>query len=404
MTAVSQNVYRTSWLAMPARLACLPLTLLFVLGGTLWRILALAPRLLRASDPERGLADGAARVRAFLWQGLRYAAFGSDVLPPLDGRVVEATDTPGPWHQARRRLAKSHVAMASTVGFVLYLYVGVAAQAGWIAPAWREATKGAEYVAPGKTAEKDGQRFALGTDFQGRDVLDLTLRGTTTALWIGLFAALISCVIGVFLGALAGYFGGWLDDAIVWVYTTLDSIPYLLLLIAFSFAFKNNPDIRDWYDATFLKQDWDVSLGLFSIILVVGTTSWVGVCRIVRAEFIKHRDRDYVLAARSMGLPTSRILFRHILPNVFHLVLISFSLLFVGAIKFEVILSFLGLGMEPGEASWGSMIGNGAQELLRAEAVWWQLTAATVALFGLVLCVNLFADALRDALDPRVQH
>jgi peptide/nickel transport system permease protein len=136
----------------------------------------------------------------------------------------------------------------------------------------------------------------------------------------------------------------------------------------------------------------------------MGLTSWVGVCRTVRAEFIRQRDRDYVTAARALGLPTSNILFKQILPNVFHLVLVSFSLLLVSAIKFEVILSFLGLGLDPEEASWGSMISQAKLELLREPSVWWQLTTATVFMFGLVLFVTLFAAALRDALDPRLKH
>jgi peptide/nickel transport system permease protein len=139
------------------------------------------------------------------------------------------------------------------------------------------------------------------------------------------------------------------------------------------------------------------------MIFTIGVTSWVGICRSVRGEFIRQRDRDYVTAARAVGIPTRRIVFRHVLPNTFHLVLVSFSLLFIGAIKFEVILSFLGLGLEPGEASWGSMISQAKLELLRTPSVWWQLTTATVFMFGLVLCVNLFADALRDALDPRLK-
>jgi len=123
----------------------------------------------------------------------------------------------------------------------------------------------------------------------------------------------------------------------------------------------------------------------------------------VRGEIIKLRELEYVTAGRSLGLPTSRLLFKHVLPNAFHLVLVSFSLLFISAIKFEVVLSFLGLGLEPEEASWGAMIRQGAQELIRTPSVWWQITAATVAMFGLVLAVNLLADAMRDALDPRLK-
>ena len=239
----------------------------------------------------------------------------------------------------------------------------------------------------------------------GLDVWKLALRGTTTALWIGAIAATLSCVIGTVLGALAGYFGRWVDVLIVWIYTTLESIPYLLLLLAISYALKSNPDFGKWYGDTFLARRLGISVGLFRLVVTLGLTSWVGVCRTVRGEMLRHRDRDYVTAARALGIPTTRIIFRHLVPNVFHLVLVSFSLLFVGSIKSEVILSFLGLGLDPGEASWGQMIAQAKLELLRSpDPVWWQLTGATVFMFFLVLCVNLFADALRDALDPKLKH
>ncbi len=406
----SANVYRASWLAWPTRLFCWPLAAVMVLAGLLWRgVGALAAAALHQGDPDRGWPDGRTRCAAFFFAGVAYLAFKTDEFPPFHGRVRREGETPGPWWEAKRRLKKSSIAMLSTMVFVLYVYVGVLAQAGVIAGNFRQATKRAEFLAPGQHAGPDApeevraKTFLLGTDQLGRDVFSLMLRGATTALWIGLFAATLSSLIGMVLGALAGFFGGWIDDVVVWAYTTLSAIPYLLLLIAFSYVFKNNDGLTAWYKDTFLFTSWEISLGLFILILAIGLTSWVGTCRIVRAEFIKHRDRDYVLAARALGMPTPRIIFRHVLPNVFHLVIITFSLLFIGAIKSEVILSFLGLGLEPAEASWGNMISKGASELLRADTVWWQITAATVALFGLVLCVNLFADALRDALDPRLR-
>lgn len=398
MTGASKNVYRASWLAWPARIVCWPMaTLLFLLGLALRGLGVLLALALHRSDPDRG---GPAAWRSFLGygaRGLRYLALRSDELPSVFGHVRRPGETPGPWWEAKRRLKKSHVAMVSVIIFLAYVYVGLLAQAGVVAQDYRATTKNAEFLQPGE------QGFLLGSDQLGRDVFALMLRGTTTALWIGLFAATLSSFIGMILGAIAGYFGGWVDDIIVWAYTTLSAIPYLLLLMAFSFVFRNNEAIAEEYKSWFLYKSWGISMGLFTIILAIGLTSWVGTCRVVRAEFIKHRERDYVLVARSMGLPTRRVIFRHVLPNVFHLVLITFSLLFIGAIKFEVILSFLGLGLEPAEASWGNMISKGAGELLRAETVWWQITSATAALFGLVLSVNLFADALRDALDPRLR-
>ncbi len=408
MSDASHNVYRASWLGWPARVICWPIAALYVFFGALWRLAALPLLALTAGDPsESGIQLGARLLQDFVLGGLKYLSFQHDELPPLSGRTRKPGETPGPWWEAKRRLLKSHVAMLSVIVFVLYLYVGLGAQIGWLAPDFKEGQKQAEFMHPGESAPADAdgneRYYSLGSDQLGRDILDLAIRGTTTALWIGLFAATISSILGMILGSLAGFFGGWVDDLIVWAYTTLSAIPYLLLLIAISYVFKSNPAISEWYADTFLYKNWDVSPGLFRIIVIIGLTSWVGTCRIVRAEFIKNRDRDYVLAARSLGFSTPRIIFRHILPNVFHLVLITFSLLFIGAIKFEVILSFLGLGLEPSEASWGNMISKGAGELLRADTVWWQITAATVALFGIVLAINLLSDALRDALDPRLR-
>ena len=410
MTGLSQNVYRASLLAWPARLVCWPLALALFLLGLLIRALGIPWAAIRhRGDPESGGEGGIRRFEAYAGAGFRYLTFQSDEFPPVSGCVRRGAETPGPWDEAKRRLKKSHVAMVSVILFVSYVYVGLLAQTGVIASDFRETTRGAEFLHPMevKTAAGGGEDigpFALGTDQLGRSILSMALRGTTTALWIGLFAASISSLIGVFLGALAGYFGGWIDDVIVWAYTTLSAIPYLLLLMAFSYVFKNSTAATKLYRGTFLFESWGVSMGLFTIILALGLTTWVSTCRIVRAEFIKHRERDYVQAALSLGFSKGRVIFRHILPNVFHMVLITFSLLFIGAIKFEVILSFLGLGLEPDEASWGNMISKGASELMRAESVWWQITTATAALFGIALSVNLLADSLRDALDPRLRR
>ena len=408
MSDISENRYRASFLAWPARIAAWPLAALASLGSLLvravvWPLAAGHADLQRAADPG-GYAKAAGA----------YLAFQAPAPPPLWGPIPAAGAPLGPWQQASRRLQKSHVAMASMVLFLLYVYIGIAAQAGWIASDYAATRRGFEHLPPGTTYAKaqdneparklDGSEIpALGTDFQGRDVLSLTLRGTTTALWIGLFAATLSCLIGVVLGALAGYFGGWVDDVIVWLYTTISSIPYLLLLLAFAYVFRQQPDLKIWFNESWFQTKLDLSLGLFQIIIAVGLTSWVGICRVVRGEIIKLRELEYVTAGKSLGIPTRRLLFRHVLPNAFHLVLVSFSLLFISAIKFEVVLSFLGLGLEPEEASWGAMIRQGAQELIRTPSVWWQITAATVAMFGLVLAVNLLADAMRDALDPRLK-
>ncbi len=377
-----------------ARVFSWPLAVAYLAFGLAWR-LTLAP-FLRVVGNRPGGFD---RVSEFGAQGLEYLFWRTDRLPDLHGWPRVEGASPGPWWEAKRRLKQSRIAMLSWIVVAIYLYLGVGGQLGWVAEGYRTADRDAPYFVPQWLSGP----HILGTGQLGHDVLAHGLRGITTGLWIGLFAALISCFIGTVLGALAGYFGGWVDVLVVWLFTTLESVPYLLLVLAFAYVLKANPAIKEAYEASFLKQDLHLSLGLFRIALVLGLLTWVGVCRTVRGEFIRQRDRDYVVAAHALGVPTSRVIFRHILPNAFHLVLVSFSLLFVNAIKFEVVLSFLGLGLEEGEASWGLMISNAKLELLREPSVWWQLTTATVLMFGLILCVNLFSDALRDALDPRLK-
>ena len=378
-----------------------PLSLLAVVLGSLWRVLALLGRGLRwGTNPDRGFGEGGRRWLQHITQGGRYLAFVSDEFPRLDGTIRAVDESHGHWHEARRRLSRNRIAVLSWIVLAIYIVLGIGGQAGWVASGWGQEDRGAISRPP----DGLGGPYFAGTDLSGRSVGQLALRGTATALLIGTFSAVLACAVGAFFGALAGYFGRWVDDLIVWLYTTLESIPELLLILAFSFVFKANTDLRDAYNESFLAKGLGVSMGLFIIIVACGLTFWTGVARQVRGEFIRQRDRDYVLAARALGIPTSRIMFRHVLPNVLHLVLISFSLLFIGAIKYEVVLSFLGVGVDPGDASWGAMINQAKLELLGAPPQWWQLTTATAMMFGLVLCVNLFTDALRDALDPRLRN
>jgi peptide/nickel transport system permease protein len=205
---------------------------------------------------------------------------------------------------------------------------------------------------------------------------------------VALFASLISLAIGIPMGALAGYYRGWVDEIIVWFYTTLDTIPYILLLMAFAVVLRTSTvfgvEVR----------------GTTAVYLSIGLTSWVGLCRLIRGEIIKRKESEYVLAARAMGCSDMRILFVHLLPNVFHVILINFSLRFVSFIHAEVILSFLGLG-EADKPSWGAMIDAARAELARD--VWWEMAAATVAIFIISLALNIFSDALRDCLDPKLR-
>ena len=387
-------------LSVVARVVSWPLTVLYVAAALVWRLVALPMRGLRhGSHKELGLPEGVRRLRQVAEQGGRYLVGASNEVPRWNGTLRKPGESYGPWHEARRRLKRNRVALVAWIGLGLYLMVGIAAQMEWIGAEHGVAHKGAVYEDPDLF---QGPWF-FGTDYIGHSVGAMALRGTAVALWIGTFAAIVSCVIGTFLGALAGFFGRWVDDLIVWLYTTLESVPEILLVVSAAFVIKINTGWRDAYNASFFKESLGLSLGLFSMILVIGLTSWTGVCRQVRGEFIRQRDLDYVTAARALGIPVRRIIFRHVLPNVMHLVLISFSLLFIGAIKYEVVLTFLGVGVEPGEASWGRMIDQAKLDLLSEPTKWWQLTAATVMLFGLVLCVNLFVDALRDALDPRLK-
>ncbi len=250
-------------------------------------------------------------------------------------------------------------------------------------------------VGPIRWAEEVGQKYEppsskniFGTDIFGLSVFRKTLYGTKISITVALCASFISIAIGVPLGAIAGYFRGFVDEIIVWIYSTLSSIPYILLILAFAIVLR---------DKTLFGHKLR---GITAVYLAIGLTSWVGICRLIRGEIIKHKEREYVLAAVSYGCGRRRIIFKHLLPNVFHLVIIDFSLRFVAFIHAEVILSFLGLG-EMDRPSWGAMINDARMELSRG--VWWQMAAATIAIFIISLVLNIFGDALRDSLDPKLR-
>lgn len=221
----------------------------------------------------------------------------------------------------------------------------------------------------------------FGADKWGQDVLLKTIKGAETSILVGLLSALLAVVIGTFLGAIAGYFGGWIDDVLNWFYNIFTSIPYLLLVLAI---------------AAVLQQK-----GILSIVLILGLTGWTGVFRLVRAEYMKHKSREYVLAAKAIGVSHSRRMFVHIFPNVSHIALVQISILVVSFIKSEVILSFLGFGVPVGVVSWGSMLNEAQSELILGK--WWQLAAASIAMAILVTAFSMFTDALRDALDPKLK-
>lgn len=298
------------------------------------------------------------------------------------------------WADARRRIMRDTPAMICLGIIALYAMVAIGGGVyGYVAehtdriPTF---TQMADYSRTNKPPSLESWKYLLGTDWAGRSVLLKTLLGAKVSMMVGLLANVIAVPLGLILGAIAGYYGKRTDDVIVWLYTTLASIPGIILLIAMRYAFK---------DITIGGLDLT---GIHGVYIALGLISWVGTCRLVRAEVMKIREFDYVMAARAIGTPGFMILLRHVLPNVLHIGIINFSLGFVGAIKAEVILSYLGLGVEVGTPSWGSMINAARLDLFVGR--YWELTAAVGAMFFLVLALNIFGDRLRDVLDPRLRN
>ena len=221
--------------------------------------------------------------------------------------------------------------------------------------------------------------YLLGSDNLGRSVGLRLAQGTRIAFYVGILTSLIAIPLGALLGLLGGYFGGKTDSLVNWLCTTVASMPGLLFILAISLV---------------------VGKGMLGLVVGIGLTTWVGTCRTVRAETIKHRDRAYVQAAKTLGYSHARIMFRHILPNVAHVLLIQFALRFPSAVSTEVFISFLGIGVQ-GEPSWGIMINNARTRLW--QGVWWEMTFTTLAIFFLVLTFNHLADYLRDRLDPALR-
>ena len=301
--------------------------------------------------------------------------------------------------RAWKKLCRSPIAMLSLAVVLLYLAaaVGTELYAVYcdhcrITPIYQIADDNARYAPP-------SPEHWLGTDYQGRDVFWRALAGSATAVKVGIIASLISAVIGVTLGAVAGFYGGKFDDWVVWLYSTFASMPTLLFILAFALLVSRNflsPGMMRCAEAvgTVLRAE----PGMLAVYLAIGLTGWVTLCRVVRGETMRLRTMPYIAAARVAGVSSPVIIWRHILPNVFHLVIIYFTLSFAGAIMLEVIVSYLGFGVQAAP-SWGVMISDGQERLWRG--IWWEIAAATAFMFGLVLALNVLGDALRDALDPR---
>lgn len=241
-----------------------------------------------------------------------------------------------------------------------------------VTPVYNRVDTSARYLPPSRA-------HIFGTDNLGRSVARRLIQGTRIAFHVGIMTSLIAIPLGVVLGLLGGYFGGKVDSLVVWLSATVASMPGLLFILAISLI---------------------AGQGLLGIYLGIGFTTWVGVCRTIRAEVMKHRERAYVQAAKTLGYSHARIMFRHILPNVMHIVLIQFSIRFPSAVSTEVFISFLGIGVQ-GEPSWGIMINNARLRLW--QGVWWEMAFTTAAIFVLVLVFNHLADYLRDRLDPALR-
>jgi peptide/nickel transport system permease protein len=326
----------------------------------------------------------------------------------------------GLWTLAWKRLRADRLAMAALTVVAAFLVLLVLSASGLVAanwedevgvnyapPTWAGAASAATTVVTATQPERmnpfdplaadlaalraqlpDGgapplRRATLpfGADKWGHDIVLKTIKGGETSIVVGLVAAFVAVGLGTLFGAISGYHGGLVDDAFNWLYNVFTSIPSILMILTV---------------AAVLQQK-----GVTTIVLILGLTGWTGPYRLIRAEYIKHKAREYVLAADAIGASAWRKMFAHIFPNVSHVALVQMSILVVGFIKAEVILSFLGFGVPVGVVSWGSMLNEAQNELLLGK--WWQLTAAATAMALLVTAFSLLADALRDALDPKVK-
>lgn len=275
-----------------------------------------------------------------------------------------------PWTLAARKFLRDRAGLAALVTVALYLLVAAGAWLGWWAGGWADITGG--------KWEPASAAHWFGTNVIGQDIYARAIYSVGTAFEVGLVVAVLSTLIGAALGALAGYYAGsLLDELLLWLMGVLDAIPFYLFVAAVAYALRDSP--------------YAMQVGMVA-------TFWIGTGRLLRGEIIKLRSLEYVEAAHAIGLDSARIILRHLLPNTFHVLLVQASIAFVGAIKAEVILSFLGIGIRDG-MSWGLMIEESTKEVLAG--FYNDFLAASVLMFGLVMAFNALADALQDALDPR---
>ena len=351
-------------------------------------------------------------------------------LPPA-AVLTQIPRSPGVWAQAWKRLQGDRVGMVSLVVASLFFVLVLLAQLGVVASGWQkevgEPFAPPTFMGPDVAALAEEKKAAIpnvdisdidplapryaewarraaevqtvvqfksdtlpfGGDRIGRDVLSKAVKGAQVSILVGIAAAFLATLIGTMLGALAGYFGGRTDDFLEWIYNVFTSVPYILLIFALAAVFKSGP----------LSKVFDG--GILPVVIILGVVGWTGIYRLVRAEYIKHRNREYVRAAEAIGASHFARMFGHILPNISHVVLVQLSLHVVSFIKAEVILSFLGLGVPIDMVSWGTMLAEAQTELVLGK--WWQLVAATAFMATFVTAFALLTDALRDALDPKLR-
>lgn len=250
----------------------------------------------------------------------------------------------------------------------------------------------------GSSSELAVHYHLFGTDKVGQDVFYQALKSIRTGLMIGTLTTLVMLPLALGFGILAGFFRGWVDDLIQYLYTTLSSIPGVLLIAASILMMQV---YMANHEAQFASLALRADMRLLFLCLILGITSWTGLCRLLRAETLKLREMEYVQAATAMGVRRGVILVRHIMPNLFHIVLISVVLDFSALVLAEAVLSYVNIGVDPTTNSWGNMINSARLEMAREPVVWWSLAAAFTFMFTLVLAANLFADSVRDAFDPR---
>lgn len=300
-----------------------------------------------------------------------------------------------------KRLFSNKLSAFAAVTLFLYLLVGFFSESYVIyckafdkTPVYKVSDVDERYLPP-------SSNHWFGTDYRGKDVFWKAFFGIRTALKIGIIGSAFAAVIGTILGIIAGYYGGKIDDVIVWLYSVFASVPTLLFILAFALLLKKG-FLSDSLASAFEKVAgiFNTDPGMMALYLGIGLTGWVSLCRVARGEAMRLKNSGYIQAAHALGFNSLRILLKHLLPNIFHIVIIYFTMRFAYAVMTEVIVSYLGLGVQL-EPSWGVMIADGQQRLWRG--VWWEIASATGFMFFLVLSLHILGDALRDILDPKLR-